>query len=750
MVDLVRPLLTWRRSCGGCILCSRVVALLGGCGPDRHAASTRSRRAPPSSASSSASCCAPTAGARRLQLRLRSRTWPRAPRLPTLTAYANGEAMFRWTPLASDVGDHTFRFIATVDGVPASERGRRRTSSPATIRSRFRSSRSATAPRSISRARRAPIVPLLVDDTSATEVDTRARQRVDRRRAPSSATGRSRAQLHVLPVEGAGAGGARSIPFTLRRQRRRRRARREALHDRARHPGAAGRRAGAEPDADPIPIPIRRRRRRPATRRADHHAHAARRHHHRRQPAHLRRRSPIRTASTTRPSSGRPTAPLDPTNPDLSPMNARRHAAACRARRRTGSGAPPSRARSSTTRRARPRRSTTSSAPPTTTTRSPAARTTRPSARRAAVYSFVIKRATDAALAPSLVAAWPSRGCIARAAARRSTPGSARRARRGASGADPAVVAHRSRRRQASSTRRARTTRLVLRGTLHADGRRRASRCDADARRHVRRRHARLRRRRRRRRRALPSANGHFDGSALRAVDSRARSAACTVGAAAGRASTSPTRSRRIARVVASRAGADPRQRRRRPRAATAFSSAAARARPTRRRRLLPARRRAGDCAASGVDGARRRCRHAHPPTPWDRTRAQFPFAPAIAGIQPGSFTGTVRAATTVLADGADRSTRGSLPLVATVASREIAARRTDRRPASASTSTSTGGGFVGAAADEVTLLHLVGTLHARRRQPQRAPVDLKLVPHFVSRHARCATCSTRPTRSAS
>src|SRR5579864_6660099 len=40
---------------------------------------------------------------------------------PTLTPYANGEAMFRWTPLAADVGDHHLTFTATVDGVPASE-----------------------------------------------------------------------------------------------------------------------------------------------------------------------------------------------------------------------------------------------------------------------------------------------------------------------------------------------------------------------------------------------------------------------------------------------------------------------------------------------------------------------------------------------------------------------------------------------------------------------------------------------------
>src|SRR5437764_7576852 len=32
--------------------------------------------------------------------------------MPTLQPYANGEAMFRWTPLASDLGDHLFHFSA--------------------------------------------------------------------------------------------------------------------------------------------------------------------------------------------------------------------------------------------------------------------------------------------------------------------------------------------------------------------------------------------------------------------------------------------------------------------------------------------------------------------------------------------------------------------------------------------------------------------------------------------------------------
>ncbi|HEY7955494.1 MAG TPA: hypothetical protein VII38_09375 [Polyangia bacterium] len=41
---------------------------------------------------------------------------------PTLTAFAGGEAVFRWTPLADDVGAHTIQFNATIDGAASSVR----------------------------------------------------------------------------------------------------------------------------------------------------------------------------------------------------------------------------------------------------------------------------------------------------------------------------------------------------------------------------------------------------------------------------------------------------------------------------------------------------------------------------------------------------------------------------------------------------------------------------------------------------
>jgi hypothetical protein len=88
---------------------------------------------------------------------------------PTLTPYANGEAMFRWTPLASDLGDHTFKFTATVDGVPASMMV------PITVIAgadpiSFRSPVGEGTTLDLGRTPCATI-PLLVDDTSATEVD---------------------------------------------------------------------------------------------------------------------------------------------------------------------------------------------------------------------------------------------------------------------------------------------------------------------------------------------------------------------------------------------------------------------------------------------------------------------------------------------------------------------------------------------------------------------------------------------------
>jgi hypothetical protein len=92
--------------------------------------------------------------------------------VPTLTPYAHGEAMFRWTPLGSDLGDHSFDFTATVDGVRASERVPIRVVAGADPIS-FRSPVGEGTTLDLLRTPCA-IIPLLVDDTSATEVELAA------------------------------------------------------------------------------------------------------------------------------------------------------------------------------------------------------------------------------------------------------------------------------------------------------------------------------------------------------------------------------------------------------------------------------------------------------------------------------------------------------------------------------------------------------------------------------------------------
>ena len=91
---------------------------------------------------------------------------------PTLTPYANGEALFRWTPLASDVGDHHFTFSATVDGLPASQRVAVRViagADPITFREPVGEGTTLDLARAA-----CVVVPLLVDDTSSTEVQLAA------------------------------------------------------------------------------------------------------------------------------------------------------------------------------------------------------------------------------------------------------------------------------------------------------------------------------------------------------------------------------------------------------------------------------------------------------------------------------------------------------------------------------------------------------------------------------------------------
>jgi hypothetical protein len=117
------------------------------------------------------------------------------------------------------------------------------------------------------------------------------------------------------------------------------------------------------------------------------------------------------------------------------------------------------------------------------------------------------------------------------------------------------------------------------------------------------------------------------------------------------------------------------------------------------------------------------------PEDPYDRGRGTFAFAPAIAGIQPGVFAGSVLLR--------NRHAGGAAP--------ESQTRAADYElipPAAFSVSTTavslgqyvdiTGGGFVGGEPGASTLLRLTGT-YTPTGAPQGGPVDLLLVPEFAS-----------------
>ena len=120
---------------------------------------------------------------------------------------------------------------------------------------------------------------------------------------------------------------------------------------------------------------------------------------------------------------------------------------------------------------------------------------------------------------------------------------------------------------------------------------------------------------------------------------------------------------------------------------------------------------------------------HPLPDAPWDRTRVAFPFVPAIAGIAPAEFAGSV-AVRNVLPGGPDAAA-GTLPLAVTIVAPEITGVSTTVASLGQYVDID-GAGFIGAAADEVTLLHLVGSFRAGGANTA-APiaVDVTLVPHF-------------------
>ena len=130
-----------------------------------------------------------------------------------------------------------------------------------------------------------------------------------------------------------------------------------------------------------------------------------------------------------------------------------------------------------------------------------------------------------------------------------------------------------------------------------------------------------------------------------------------------------------------------------------------------------------GDCAAVGpvnvpvVAAAR-----------FDRTRATFPFVPEIAGIRAGAFEGQVRL----------RNVHGrGAVLVSAPASagyQVTEAEVTGVTPDAASLGQYIdveGGGFVGGAPDQLTLLHLVGSYQPDGGGPAMS-IDTFLVPEFV------------------
>lgn len=115
-----------------------------------------------------------------------------------------------------------------------------------------------------------------------------------------------------------------------------------------------------------------------------------------------------------------------------------------------------------------------------------------------------------------------------------------------------------------------------------------------------------------------------------------------------------------------------------------------------------------------------------------DRGAGSFPFAPAIAGVEPGFFRGTVQL---VNAHGPDA---GSIRLEGArhaVEVRLLAPRVLDVSTVAASLGQYVdieGGGFVGGSEEGVTLLEIRGTFRSEQSGNER-PVDLLLVPQFRS-----------------
>ncbi|MBI5501320.1 MAG: hypothetical protein HY907_13830 [Deltaproteobacteria bacterium] len=111
-----------------------------------------------------------------------------------------------------------------------------------------------------------------------------------------------------------------------------------------------------------------------------------------------------------------------------------------------------------------------------------------------------------------------------------------------------------------------------------------------------------------------------------------------------------------------------------------------------------------------------------------DRTRAAFPFAPAIAGILPGAFTGTL----VIENRHGDGTVTASAPLPVTFTlGASFVTDVVPRNPTLGAIATITGAGFIGGAADQTLTIRLDGTATPRGGSPAVVS-GLELVPVFV------------------
>ena len=116
------------------------------------------------------------------------------------------------------------------------------------------------------------------------------------------------------------------------------------------------------------------------------------------------------------------------------------------------------------------------------------------------------------------------------------------------------------------------------------------------------------------------------------------------------------------------------------------------------------------------------------PSSPFDRTKATFPFQPQIAGISPGAFTGTI-----VVVN--EPTVGDSISAFATEVSYTMVAPQIFQvNPNDASLGQYVfvaGGGFVGGSSDSLTELHLVGSFQ-KAGVSTPGNVDMILIPDFV------------------